>query len=86
MAGAKFFNTIEDMSRNDFHKNIVRKIGSREDFSKLVTFGAEALSEDEKLNLRSAMANCGIPLETTDSDMMLTATAHAIAARAVQLR
>ena len=86
MADAKYIDIIEAMSRGVFHKDIVRGICSREDFSTVVTFGADALSEDEKLNLRTALAAHGIPLEVTKSDMALTATARTIAARAVQLR
>lgn len=74
------------MSREDFHKKIVRGICSRKDFSTVASFGADALSEDEKLNLRTALATSGIPLEVTESDMALTATVYTIAARAVKLQ
>lgn len=86
MAGAMHINAIEAMDRHDFHQNIVEKIGMRKDFSTLVTFGADALTDQEKLDLRLAMASNGIPLELTDTDMTLTAAAHQIAARAIQLR
>lgn len=86
MTDATYINAIEAMSREDFHKKIVREICSRKDFSTVASFGADALSEDEKLNLRTALATNGIPLEVTESDMALTATVYTIAARAVKLQ
>lgn len=86
MTDATYINTIGAMSREDFHKKIVRGICSRKDFSTVASFGADALSEDEKLNLRTALATSGIPLEVTESDMALTATVYTIAARAVKLQ
>ena len=86
MTDATYINTIEAMSREDFHKKIVREICSRKDFSTVASFGADALSEDEKLNLRTALATNGIPLEVTESDMALTATVYTIAARSVKLQ
>ena len=83
---ATHINAIEAMSREDFHKKIVREICSRKDFSIAASFGADALSEGEKLNLRTALAANGIPLAVTDSDMALTATVDTITARAVKLQ
>ncbi len=85
MVEAMHQNVVADMSRDEFYESMVKNIGKREDFSKLVTFGADALSEQEKLNIRSALAANGIALSLTDSDMGLTAIAYEIAARAVQL-
>ena len=86
MTDATYIDAIKAMSREVFHKKIVREICSRRDFSIAVSFGADALSEDEKLNLRTALAANGIPLEVTESDMALTATVYTIAARAVKLQ
>ena len=78
MVEAMHQDVVANMSRDEFYTSMVKDIGMRDDFSKLVTFGADALNEQEKLNLRTALAINGI-------DLSLTAIAYAIAARAVQL-
>ena len=85
MVEAMHQDVVANMSRDEFYTSMVKDIGMRDDFSKLVTFGADALNEQEKLDLRGALAINGIDLSLTESDMGLTAIAYAIAARAVQL-
>ena len=80
-----YANAIEAMRREDFRDNILNIIAKREDFSRLVCLGIDALTSDEKFALRTAMASYGIPLEVTDTDMALNAVAYNITARAVSL-
>ena len=85
MADAMNTSVIEKMTREEFHQKMIKVIGRRSDFAKLVTFGADTLADDEKKSVRLALAENGIPLETTDSDLKLTEIAREISARAVKL-
>lgn len=78
-------NTIEDMRREKFREKVFAQIAKRPDFSRLVCLGPDALTEEEKSDLRAAMVIDGISLEPTGTDAGLTAVARSITARAVKL-
>ena len=78
-------SAIDLMQRKEFRDNVFAQIAKREDFSRLVCLGVDALTEDEKSNLRAAMVVDGVSLEPTGTDAGLTAVARSITARAVKL-
>lgn len=78
-------NTIDLMQREKFRDAVFAQIAKREDFSRLVCLGVDALTEDEKSDLRAAMVVDGVSLEPTGTDAGLTAVARSITARAVKL-
>ena len=77
---------IEMISRNDFHQNYVRGICTNRSFGALVSFMAENISPEEKLEVRTILSHNGIPLNLTESDEDLNTIAAAISARAVSLK
>lgn len=77
---------IEMMSRNDFHQKYVRGVCKARSFGALVTFMAENISSEEKLEVRTMLAHNGIPLSMTESNDDLNMIAAVISARAVSLK
>ena len=78
-------NTIDLMQREKFRDAVFAQIAKREDFSRLVCLGVDALTEGEKSDLRAAMVVDGVSLEPTGTDAGLAAVARNITARAVSL-
>ena len=79
-------NIIETMSRSDFHQKYVRGVCKTRSFGALVTFMAENISSEEKLEVRTKLARNGIPLSMTETDDDLNTIAAVISARAVSLK
>ena len=73
-------NTIDLMQREKFRDAVFAQIAKREDFSRLVCLGVDALTEDEKSDLRAAMVVDGVSLEPTGTDAGLTAVARSAVA------
>jgi len=77
---------IRAMSRDDFHKKIVRKIGNSSAFGAAVSLGAEHISAEERFIVRKALDEAGIPISLTESNSDLDDVIAVITARAVTVR
>ena len=77
---------IEKMSREFFYLHFIRGVCKTRPFASLASFKAKNLSEMERIEVRTILANNGIPFELTDSEQVLDEIAAAVSARAVALQ
>ena len=80
---------IREMPREAFVRDILRTVAKTEAFSKLVTFGAEALGTEEREAIWGALRTAALPIPAEGrcpEAEALEAVAAAITARAVALR
>lgn len=77
---------IEKMSREFFYLHFIRGVCKTRPFASLASFKAKNLSEMERIEVRTILANNGIPFELTDSEQALDEVAAAVSARAVALK
>ena len=77
---------IEKMSREFFYLHFIRGVCKTLPFASLASFKAKNLSEMERIEVRTILANNGIPFELTDSEQVLDEIAAAVSARAVALK
>lgn len=76
---------LEGMSREQFHKKVVRGVALSPAFGALVTFGADSLSAHDKITVRTELAKISITYDMTQSDESLNKIAKIIANRSVRL-
>ena len=79
-------NRIETMPRKKFHHVIIRGIGKRDDFSRLICNGVDSLDESERNNLRTSLVKSGIVEAENCTDKELEEVCRMIMSRAVKLQ
>ena len=76
---------IEAIPRDVFRQKFVRELCRTQAFAALYSFRAKHTSPEEKFEVRTFLADNGVPLEITESDKDLDEIAAVISARAVSL-
>ena len=81
-------NYIMSMKKTDFHHKIIRGVANTTEFSALVSFGADVISDKDKEKLCQAIIDAGVPIQYEKSssfDERLEEIVHPITARAVSV-
>ncbi len=82
----KIIAQINSMSKEEFYLKIIRGIAKSAEFSKLVTFGADDLSEEEKKYLCGMLEKAGVCMGSgTLNDDNISKIANTITTRAVRV-
>lgn len=77
---------INSMTREEFHKKVVRGIAQNSDFSFVATFLSADSPENIKTNVKNMLIEIGLPAESIQTDYDLDMVVGAIAGRSVELR
>lgn len=73
-------NFILEMTKEDFHTRIIKKVAKSNEFARLVCFGLDALSEADKKQLIKTLRDSGVRERITENDLL--SIAYAITTRA----
>lgn len=82
-SGSEF---IESLSREDFHKFVVRELAQTSEFGWLATFRAENTPDEYKVKIRQILSKLGLPKKLMQTDEELDNIATAITSRSVLLK
>ena len=77
---------IDGMTKEQFHKTVLRGVAKNPAFGALVTFGAKSLSDRDKITVRAELAKIGIPASMTCDDESLDRIAEVVADRSIRLK
>ncbi len=79
---------IEAMSKEQFHRDILRGVAAEPAFSRLVSIGIGAISEEEKQSICKQLIAVKVPVEYSTEvgfDESLASVANCITARSVRV-